>query len=181
MRGWFAGILLTVVMVTGMAATARAAEDTGTVSIVLSCPETVKQGAVTFWKAAEAADGGYRLTEDYGGGIVKKEDVSSEELARWMAKQSGEGGITKLLDADGRAEVTDLSPGLYLVCQTEEVKGYYAMEPFLVEVDGTNRQYTFPLSYQECPQTGQPSAPILWAMLLVASGLGLLAVTEKRE
>ncbi|MGM9550603.1 MAG: prealbumin-like fold domain-containing protein [Faecousia sp.] len=174
--------ILTFGMLLGTAAQAQAAE-TGSIRVVLETgTQTVTSGSVTLYHAGVPAQGGYRLDEVFGGGLVRWGDLPSESLAPWLAEHVAAEGASLLLDADGSAEFPDLEPGLYLVKQHEAVAGYRTMEPFVVEVPYediwkiTVLPKMEPIT-EEPPPTGQSAAPVIAAMVMFVSGLGLLGMT----
>lgn len=175
---------------------ANAAEGEGSIRVWLNAGELpVTNGALTLYQAGTPVTDGYRITEAFGGGIVKEEDALSPYLAQWLAETAGESGIERLLDVDGNAEFSNLEEGLYLVVQTEKMDGFYPIEPFLLTIPSESRWHLQvnpepePIIAEDPqpvitgnPQTGQPAAPFLGAMGLVASGVGLyLCVDSKRR
>ena len=81
---------------------AAAAENLGSIQIQLEAGDlAVTNGAVTLYQVGVRTEDGYRITEGFGGGIVRQEDADSENLARWLAETAEASGMTHLLDADG--------------------------------------------------------------------------------
>jgi len=173
---------------TGCGLPARAAQGEGSIQVWLDAGELpVTNGALTLYHAGTPAEEGYHLTEIFGGGIVRKEDAQSPHLAQWLAESAGETGRTINLDVDGNVTFSNLEDGLYLILQTERMDGFYPVKPFLVTVPGeAGRQVkaqpkTEPIVVEN-PQTGQPITPLLGAMGLVGSGVGLyLCLDSKRK
>lgn len=180
-------VLLSCGVLLGGAAQRTAASETGAIRVVLGNGRaTVSSGAVTLYQAGEPVSGGYRLGADFGGGSVKQEDIGSAALAQWLAEQADSDGTVRLLDADGSAEFSRLEAGLYLIVQSEAIEGYYPMKPFLVALpDGEQWHVEAAPKTEELPTepppTGQHPAPILAAMGLIASGLGLLSLADRRN
>lgn len=178
-------VLTAAVLLMGIGAPARAAEGDGSIRISLNYgSRKTGLGAVMLYRVAETAGQAYKLGDTFGGGLIKGEDIQAPELAQWLAEAAGEEGIRRLLDADGTAEFSHLEQGLYLVVQTEPPEGYYAFSPFLIPMPyaGQWEVQANPKTRQlltESPQTGQHPTPILAAMGLVLSGLGLAACVEK--
>lgn len=56
----------------------------------------------------------------------------SNTLASLLAKRAASAGSTRTTDKNGRAEFSPLDEGIFLVQQTQAVKGYKSFEPFLV-------------------------------------------------
>ena len=84
-----------------------AAETRGSIQVKLDTGDLpVINGAVTLYQVGVKTENGYRITEGFGGGIVRQEDADSDKLAQWLAETAGETGITMLLDADGNAIAT---------------------------------------------------------------------------
>lgn len=180
-------VFCAAVLLMGTCIQAAAASETGTIRVALrTWGGTVSSGAVTLYKAGESVPGGYRLCDCFGGGFLAEEDAMSGALARYLAEEAGQEGTTRLLDADGCTEFTGLEEGLYLLVQSEETEGYYAMTPFLVAlpyegewiVEAAPKMRRLP---EEQPQTGQHPAPILAAMGLVLSGVGLVLCADRKH
>ena len=73
-------VLLLIPMVS-----AAAAEDTGSIRLRLEVGDLpVINGAVTLYQVGIKVEDGYRITEAFGGGIVRKADADSEKLALWL-------------------------------------------------------------------------------------------------
>ena len=56
----------------------------------------------------------------------------SNTLASLLAKRAASAGSTRTTDKNGRTEFSPLDEGIFLVQQTQAVKGYKSFEPFLV-------------------------------------------------
>lgn len=178
--------LLTAALALSLGLPARAAEEGGSIRIMLDVGDlAATNGAVTLYQVGLEISDGYRILEEFGGGMVKEADARSPHLAQWLTQMTGEGGTTRLLDADGCAEFSRLPDGLYLLVQTEQMDGFYAFRPFLVTLplEGERSVQVSPLIQpivvDEIPATGQHPAPILAAMVLVVSGLGLAVCLDK--
>lgn len=177
--------MLVVGVLAGIPIEVRAAQ-TGSIQVVLEPRSSA--GAVTLYRAGVAVEGGYRLSEVYGGGLVRWGDLPSEALASWLAEHAAAEGTTMPLDKDGSAFFPDLAPGLYLIKQTEPVSAEDNMKPFVVELPYediwqiTVQPQAEPAA-QEPPPTGQNSAVLAAVPVMVVSGLGLLgmAVLERRK
>ena len=171
--------LLAVGLLLGGAIPAYAAQ-TGSIRVI---PETKPpvESAVTLYHAGVEADGGYWLDEVYGGGLVRWGDLPSLTLASWLAEHQAAEGTTVPFDAEGSATFSNLSPGLYLIKQTGISAGNDAIPPFVIELtyediwEITVRPQSM-TGAQEPPPTGQEPTPIIAALVLVVSGMGLLGV-----
>ena len=171
--------LLAVGLLLGGAVPAYAAQ-TGSIRAV---PETKPpaDSAVTLYHAGVEADGGYWLDDVYGGGLVRWGDLPSLTLASWLAEHEAAEGTTVPFDAEGSATFSNLSPGLYLIKQTGISAGNDAIPPFVIELpyediwEITVRPQSM-TGVQEPPPTGQEPMPIIAALVLVVSGMGLLGV-----
>lgn len=171
--------LLAVGLLLGGAAPAYAAQ-TGSIRVV---PERKPpaDSAVTLYHAGVEADGGYWLDDVYGGGLVRWGDLPSLTLASWLAEHEAAEGTTVPFDAEGSATFSNLSPGLYLIKQTGISAGNDAIPPFVIELpyediwEITVRPQLM-TGAQEPPPTGQEPTPIIAALVLVVSGMGLLGV-----
>lgn len=163
------------------------ADQTGSMRVSLGREETVTQGgSVTIYQVGTPISGGYRLQEAFGGGIVALEDVYSVALANWLAEQAESGGRELLLDADGCADFTGLTEGLYLLVQEQTVPGYYPMAPFLVELpyEGEWDIQANPKEQrlgEPSPQTGQSPLPIMACGGLLLSGLAIAILVRRRN
>lgn len=180
------GLLLAAAVVLGGGISANAAEG-GSIQVSLDAGELpVTNGAITLYQVGIPMTGGYRITEVFGGGIVKKEDAQSEHLALWLAESAGGTGRTLGMDVEGDVTFSNLQDGLYLVVQTERMDGFYPVNPFLVELseDSGREVHAFPKTEPimiDNPQTGDPFTPLLGAMGLVASGIGLYLCVDNRR
>ncbi len=166
----------------------QAGEAGGSIRLDLDVGDfAVTNGAVKLYQVALQGPEGYMLSDSFGGGMVKPEDALSSSLAQWLAQTAEDGGITRLLDADGCAEFSRLPDGLYLVVQSENMDGFYPFEPFLVSIPMEGErdiQVSPPISpiVAESPATGQDMQPFLGIAGMVVSGLGLaLCVAGKRR
>ena len=85
--------------------------------------------------------------------------------------------------------VTDgyrIAEGLYMVVQQERIDGFHVIEPFLVLLarDGAwNVQIDLEPApiIAENPQTGQPVTPLLGAMGMAVSGVGLYLCADSKR
>ena len=84
-------LLLVGAMCLLMAApSAVAAENRGSIQIRLDAGDlAVTNGAVTLYQVGITTEEGYRITEGFGGGIVRQEDADSGNLAQWLAESAG--------------------------------------------------------------------------------------------
>ena len=119
--------------------------------------------------------------DEAGGGLVRWGDLPSLTLASWLAEHEAAEGTTVPFDAEGSATFSNLSPGLYLIKQTGISAGNDAIPPFVIELpyediwEITVRPQSM-TGAQEPPPTGQEPAPIIAALVLVVSGMGLLGM-----
>ena len=137
-------------------------------------------GKLTLYMVGDEISGGYRLKEDFGGGVISTKDTQMEDLPQWLADQA-EGGVTQEIDLAGTVEFTGLKEGLYLIVQTESSNGFYPIKPFLVRLPWMEEQW-----YLEAapklemipagqPQTGEGMVTVLSALTMLLSGIGLVA------
>ncbi len=179
--------LLVLPMLLMTAPEAAAAENRGSIQIRLNAGDlAVTNGAVTLYQVGTGVEDGYRIREDFGGGIVRQEDIQSENFARWLAESAGENGITMLLDADGNAVFSDLEEGLYMLVQTHRMDGFYPILPILLTVprDGSwaVQEYRNPVPIvTEIPKTGQTLIPYFGVLGMFLSGGGLLLCVKKQR
>lgn len=180
--------LSAVALAAALSLPAQAGELGGSIRLDLEVGDfVVTNGAVKLYQVAQQGPEGYLVSDSFGGGLVKPEDALSSSLAQWLAQTAEDGGITRLLDADGCAEFSRLPDGLYLVVQSEKMDGFYPFEPFLVTIpmDGERdiqvNPPVFPI-VAESPATGQDMQPFLGVAGMVVSGLGLaLCAMGKRK
>ena len=175
-------ILTAAVVLMGVGLQTRAAE-TGRIRVSFG-REVSGRNMITLYRVGALAGGDYALEERFGGGLIRREDVHRPELAVWLAEAAGVAETERLLDADGTAEFSRLQEGLYLIVQTEKSPEGPGMTPFLI-----------PLPFEGCwevqanpktgalltpsPETGDHPSPLIGAMGLVLSGMGLAACAEK--
>ena len=139
---------------------------------------------MTLFYAGRFSEGGYRLADSFGGGFVRQEDIHSPELAKWLSEAAVWEGERKPLQEDGSAVFSQLPEGLYLLTQSKSAQGFCQTAPFLIPIpcNGMWEITALPKMqqiYTESPKTGQHPAPILGAMGLVLSGMGLVACWDK--
>jgi len=166
---------------------AVAAENRGSIQVKLEAGDlAVTNGAVTLYQVGIKVEDGYRITEGFGGGIVRQEDTNSENLARWLAESAGETGISLFLDADGNAVFSELEEGLYILVQTERMDGFYPIYPVLLTIPDEERWdlqiYREPVPVvTELPKTGQSPIPFLGVLGMVLSSAGLVLCARKNR
>lgn len=180
--------LSAVALAAALSLPAQAGELGGSIRLDLEVGDfVVTNGAVKLYQVAQQGPEGYLVSDSFGGGLVKPEDALSSSLAQWLAQTAEDGGITRLLDADGCAEFSRLPDGLYLVVQSEKMDGFYPFEPFLVTIpmDGERDIQVSPSVFPivaESPATGQDMQPFLGVAGMVVSGFGLaLCAMGKRK
>ena len=177
--------LALAVLLSGAIPAARAAEQYGSIRVKLDAGELpVINGAVTLYQVGNRIEDGYRLTERFGGGIIRLDEAHSDNLAQWLAESAGETGMTMLLDADGTAVFSDLEEGLYILVQTERMDGFYTILPELLRVPEGDiwdiQLYKQPVPVvTEIPRTGQSPAPVLGVLGMILSSAGLLLCRKK--
>ena len=117
-------------------------------------------------------------------------ELQTPEYAGVLAAElSDEVGILKMVGEDGRAVFPDLSPGVYLVLQTETAGGYEKIRPFFVTVPmAQDDGWAYDISaYPKAgkipeddtnPDTGKAVPPV---RLLCLSVLGLLSIMDRED
>lgn len=181
------GLLCIAACLIAGAPVAAAAENRGSIQIKLEAGDLpVINGAVTLYQVGIKVEDGYRITEGFGGGIVRQEDADSDKLAQWLAESAGETGMTLLLDADGNAVFSELEEGLYILVQTERMDGFYPIYPVLLTIPKEENWdiqiYREPVPVvTEIPQTGQSPIPFLGVLGMVMSSVGLLLCVRKNR
>ena len=162
-----------------------AAENRGSIRVKMEAGDLpVINGAVTLYQVGIKVEEGYRITEAFGGGIVRQSDANSEKLAQWLAESAGQAGIRMLLDADGNAIFSELEEGLYMLVQTERIDGFYPIYPVLLTIpqdenwDLLVHKAPAPV-VTELPKTGQSLIPFFGILGMFLSAAGLLLCRKK--
>lgn len=172
-------ILLMLAALLSLSVSAGASELKGSVEVKLDAGELpVINGAVTIYLVGIPIEGGYRLLDRYGGGIVRAEDVDSRNLAFWLGELT-DSGRELLLDVDGRVVFSGVEEGLYLVEQTQRMDGFYPFRAFLAEVPSGGR-WTRRFEPAVSPITDEPPCTgdltlYLGTLAMLLSGSGLIA------
>ena len=180
-------LLLVLLLAFCLAPEALAAENYGSIQVRLDAGDlAVTNGAVTLYQVGTRGEEGYRIHENYGGGIVRLEDASSESLARWLAESAGEEGTTRLLDADGNGVFYNVEEGLYLLVQTQQMDGFYPILPILLTVPQEGSwdvlEYRKPAPIvTEIPKTGQTPIPYFGVLGMLLSGSGLVLCWKNQK
>ena len=119
--------LLVTAAVLALSITAGASETGCSVEVKLDAGELpVTNGAVTLYRVGIPTDGGYRLLDRYGGGVVRSEDISSGNLARWLSELA-DSGREQLLDVEGRVVFSQGGP----ICHQHNTPAYHIANPVL--------------------------------------------------
>ena len=168
--------LAAVVLMAGLAVPAKAAQ-TGTIQVSIDSGFTaVNARRLVLYRVGEAVAEGYQITEEFGGGLVLSKDAFSPHLARMLAQTSGSSGTFRLVDVDNTACFSGVEPGLYLLveegddpmilpCMTAVPQG----DSWQVSAYPAVRFY----AEEDNPTTGQHPGPILGAIGMVLSSVGL--------
>lgn len=179
---WFACV---AVWMFSLSTVASAAENRGSIRVKLEAGDLpVINGAVTLYQVGIRMEEGYRITEGFGGGIVRQSGADSEKLAQWLAESAEEAGMSMLLDADGNAVFSELEEGLYMLVQTERIDGFYPIYPVLLTIpqegswDILIHKAPVPV-VTELPKTGQSPIPFFGVIGMVLSAMGLLLCCKK--
>ena len=183
MRRWFCCVLLTTWMLLGTCNTAAGVVNTGSITVNWG----QKSGSVTLFRVGAPISGGYMLRQEFGGGIITKEDVASRALAQWLCERVEYEGWTLPGDDRGGAEFQRLEEGLYLIVQNGAAEGYYPFLPFLAELpcEGQWHVQANPKMEQyptQQPRTGQGMEPFLGMAGMILSGTaGVLLVKTRKK
>ncbi len=177
-------VMVTLSLVLGLAVPALAAEEWGSLRVILQGGEGAAGNSVMVYQVGEETEGGYRLTEEFRGGIVWQEDALSDRLAWWLAGMDVEPAPVHWADEQGCAVFEDLPRGLYLILQIEGSD--YSFLPCLVTIPYEGSlQVTADLNTWQrsgsIPKTGQHPAPFLGAAGMVLSGIGLALCAGRRK
>lgn len=185
MRRKLVCVMFAVLVMTGGILQVQAAGKTGSVSVTLDYgDERLHNGSITLYYVGSASEEGYVLTDAFGGGLIKREDAQSAALAKWLAETAEGMCVPRILDADHNAHFSDLPEGLYLLVQSEHTDGYADIAPFLIPMPCYGQWEVTALPkvqklLTESPQTGQHPTPLVAAMILILSGMGLMICGEK--
>ncbi len=171
------------VLVMGLAVPARAVQ-TGTIEVSIESGLTdVTARRLVLYRVGEKAAEGYRITEEYGGGLVLDKDAMSPHLARMLAETDGFSGRFQVVDGDNTAVFSTVEPGLYMLkeegdepiilpCMTAVPQG----DSWQVSAYPAVKYYA-----PENPSTGQHPGPLLGAIGMVASSIGLAVCAGVRR
>ena len=178
--------LLVTAAVLALSITAGASETGCSVEVKLDAGELpVTNGAVTLYRVGIPTDGGYRLLDRYGGGVVRSEDISSGNLARWLSELA-DSGREQLLDVEGRVVFSQVEEGLYLVRQTQRMDGFWPFRVFLAEVPAGQQVLRYepvvqPIT-EEPPCTGDLTIYLsMLGMALSGGGLMCCGIWDRKK
>ncbi len=177
------GRVLAAAVLIWAAAVPAGARTLGSIEVSIGGPS--ETGAVVeLHRVGEASGEYYRLPDAFGGGVIRREDGCDPELAQWLAGHVGEDGTRRLLDADGKGLFSNLEEGLYLLLQRQAPEGYACALPCLIPVplEGQWEIRAEPKTARlltQSPQTGDSFQPLVWAMGMILSGMGLWAFADK--
>lgn len=181
-----AGIwIFTAAVALSLAVPARAAELQGEISVEVDSGLTdVTTRRLVLYRVGDETEGGYRITEEFGGGLVLYEDAFSPHLARMLSENQGNSGTFRMVDAANCALFTSVEPGLYLLVEEGDdpmILPYMTAMPqndrWQVQAYPAVRYYA-----TENPRMGQHPGPILGAFGMVFSGIGLaVCASVKRK
>lgn len=163
----------------------RAEETRGEIACWLQFgEEPVRDGGLELIRAGDPVPEGFRLGEEFGGGIIAGEDIPSAAFAQWMSQKAGP-GLEQEPDRLGRVRFRDLEPGIYLIRQGRESRDYCDIEPYLACVSpelSTVDTYPAVLPKSTIPRTAE--APEIYAatlgIALTLTGLFICLDREKR-
>lgn len=168
--------LFTFALVLSLAAPVYAGEQLGTVNVSVDSGMTdVTARRLVLFRVGEETDRGYQITEEFGGGLVFREDALSPHLASMLAENPGGSGAFRMVDGDNTCAFTLVEPGLYLLMEEGEdpvILPCMTAIPCNDSWEVTVRPMA-KAAIPENPQTGQHPAPILGAVGMVLSSIGL--------
>ena len=172
----FGIFVFAVLIMIALGVPTRAAETLGTIAVSIdSGIMDVTARRLLLYRVGEETAEGYQITEEFGGGLIFREDALSPHLASMLAESPGSSGAFRMVDADNTCCFTYVEPGLYLLMEEGDdplilpcMTSIPCNDSYEVRVSPSVK-YTAP----ENPHTGQHPAPILGAVGMVASGIGL--------
>ena len=138
--------------------------------------------SVMLWRVADSKGEGYALTEVFGGGMIRSEDIQTPELAQWLTEAAAAKGQKRMLDADGCADFSNLQSGLYLIAPEEQSPDTFPSILVPLPLHGSWEVLARPQTRElltESPPTGEHLSPVFAAMGLILSGMGLAACAQK--
>lgn len=170
------GICMTTgVLLTSLAIPAKAAQ-TGTIQVSIDSGLTdVSNRRLMLYRVGEAAAEGYQITEEFGGGLVLDSDAFSPHLARMLAETNGSSGSFQLVDVENSAVFSSVEPGLYLLMEDGEEPMILPCMTAIPQGDSWQVNAYPAVRYyaEQNPRTGQHPGPILGAIGMVMSSIGL--------
>lgn len=169
--------------------------ETGNIEICIEdTGERVKREGVTFQysKVASLVDGSYEMEKRYEDKGVDLNEVryarEQEELARTLSKYHYSDGLCRT-DCDGKATLTNLRAGVYLIYVEEESE--YEVQPVLVQLPKWEEDKgAMNWNVRVCPKqtireeaakTGDSQQAGAWAMLCLGAGILILLFAVKKE
>ena len=128
-RKWICCALLLFLLPAGLRVSAE--EAAGTINCWLQYGEVqVTDCSLEICQAGFPVPEGYRLKEEFGGGVIAGEDIPSDTFAGWMAEKAAPGYI-KWANSRGAVHFEHLEPGIYLIRQSQESELFYPVKPYL--------------------------------------------------
>ena len=147
----------------------------GTIRVHIGGP-----GEVTLYRVGVFEREHFRLSDEYGGGLVTFDDVLLPELAAWLAVRSS-GGVTRTA-RDGVAVFSGLMEGLYLAVQEDG-----GNDPLLIILPWDGDTWNLDVKPErdgipaEIPQTGDKSVVVISSWVMAAAMLGLLVIGSRKK
>lgn len=191
------GILLLLIcfLVASVKHPVFAETETGNIEICIEdTGERVKREGVTFQysKVASLVDGSYEMEKRYEDKSMDLNEVryarEQEELARTLSKYHYSDGLCRT-DSDGKATLTNLRAGVYLIYVEEESE--YEVQPVLVQLpkwEEDKRAMNWDVRVcpkqtirEEAAKTGDSQQAGAWAMLCLGAGILILLLAVKKD
>lgn len=190
--------LLLLLLVTGKVSTVFAATETGNIEICLEdTGEKIKKDGIVFQysKVAKWVDESYEMEEKYKEKGVDLNEIhyarELEEAARELSKHRFSDGICRT-DQEGKAVITNLKEGIYLVYTTDETDSQ--IQPVLVQLPKWEEEKgEMQWNVQVCPKqtkteqsetaakTGDTQQTTGWIAVCLGAGILVLVVAAKRR
>ncbi len=150
---------------------AGAAEETGSIGVMLD-----QAGEVTLYRVGEFTEAGYRLLDCYGGQELTFDQLLDPQLPTILAQEAADGTPRK--SETGLVTWYGVTPGIYLLVQTDCSPDTYPFSPFLVTIPWDGDQWDVQINPQDAPpKTGQGVELFLAMGMMLVSGLGLAGCT----
>ena len=177
-------VLWAMAMILATAGEAEAKHEYGTIRIIPQCSgQPVTDGTVSLCRVGTVTEDGWYLTDGLADWSVDERDLNSGEWIGLVSGRYRESRVVSRIDGEKGAVFTDLEKGVYLVQQLEGNGRFLSFEPFFLTMpEGESWDvYRAPkvMHSGKSPKTGDYPAPIIGAMGISLSVVGLILLADK--